>query len=278
MDRIKFTSYDGGLPSHPQAEKAGELLLGSAARPWSWELHFKPKFISVSPEKQILYGGSAKYPMVASATGSRSCRITLTDKDDPAIGCTFELPSTSVEDFDAAYGDWLQRREDARQRGTALQAAPPRIPVAARVAPSTPQAAPSGPKKKRKELSRAARISWAVLVVVVLVVVLVQVIISSSSGPSPKFQATATATQVFSSGSLGVAFNVQNIGKGSGAPTCTVTAAAAASEGGVNVVTLPSIGPGLWDYESTSADSVSISGGAASQVDINNGGVLITCT
>jgi hypothetical protein len=75
MDRFKFTSYDGGIPSHPQAEKAGELLLGSAARPWNWELHFKPKFISVSPEKQILYGGSAKYPMVASATVLRITEI-----------------------------------------------------------------------------------------------------------------------------------------------------------------------------------------------------------
>jgi hypothetical protein len=155
--------------------------------------------------------------------------------------------------------------------------APPRTPVAASVAPSKPRAAPSAPKKRRKKLSPAARISWVVLAVVVLVVVVVQVIISSSSAPSPKFSATATATQVFSPTSLGVGFNVENVGKGSGAPSCTVTAAATASEGGVNIVTLPTIGSGHWDYESTSADRVSISGGAASQVDINNGGVSITC-
>jgi hypothetical protein len=187
----------------------------------------------------------------------------MTDRDNPSIRCTFELPNTGVEAFNAGYAEWYRRCEVASRT--------PSVP------PSAPKAAPSAPKKK---LSPAARISWAVLAVVVLVVVLVQVIISSSSssGPSPKFLATATATQVYSSTSLGVAFNVQNIGKGSGAPTCTVTAAATATEGGVNIVTLPSIGPGQWDYESTSADSVSISGGAASEVDINNGGVLITCT
>ena len=101
---------------------------------------------------------------------------------------------------------------------------------------------------------------------------------STSASPSTTFHATATAVQVYGPGSLGVAFQVQNVGTGTGAPSCTVTAAATASEGGVNIVNLQSIGPGHWDYESTSSDLVSISGNAASQVDINNGGVTITCT
>jgi hypothetical protein len=120
---FKVTSYDGRLPAHPEAEKAGELLLGSATRPFSWELHFKPKFTSASSKIQIAYGGSAKYPMVAAATGARSCRITMTDKDDPSVGCTFELPGTSVEEFNGAYADWQQRVEAAKQRETAVNAA-----------------------------------------------------------------------------------------------------------------------------------------------------------
>ena len=123
---MSFTvaSYDGRLPSHPQAEKAAELLLGgSGVNLGRWELHFKPRFLSVSSEPQIAGGGFAKYPMVASATGTTSCRITMSDKDNPSIGCAFELPITSVEEFNAAYADWQQRIEAAVEREAALNTA-----------------------------------------------------------------------------------------------------------------------------------------------------------
>jgi hypothetical protein len=193
--------------------------------------------------------------------------------------------------------DELQRLNDLRDSGALsdVEFGAEKARLLGLRTPSVPKVAPSGPvaqdvqrqlerlkqevkptKQPKKKLSRTGRISFALLAVVVLAVVVVQVI--SSSGPSPKFRATATATQIFSPGSLGVAFNVQNIGQVTGAPSCTITAAATASEGGVNIVNLPSISPGHWDYESTAADRVSVSGNAASQVDINNGGMLITCT
>jgi len=96
-----IASYDGGLEAHPQAEKKGQLLLGSASRPLDWELHFKG-----SPE---VFGEGLKYLMVASPTGPLSCLITMTDRDDPASGCTFELPGIGASYFNAKYAEWQQR-------------------------------------------------------------------------------------------------------------------------------------------------------------------------
>lgn len=97
--RFNLSSYDGRLAAHRQAEESGELLLGSSERPFDVQLRFEGS--------AMIFGGDGlKYPLVASATGLNSCRITMTDRDDPSIGCTFELPKTHASDFNAYYADW----------------------------------------------------------------------------------------------------------------------------------------------------------------------------
>lgn len=99
---------------------------------------------------------------------------------------------------------------------------------------------------------------------------------AAATGPA-KYKATVTATQALSSSKFGVAFQVKNIGGAKGTPSCQVTAAASASNGGVNIPMLDAIGPGQYDYVSISQDVVSVSGNAAHQVQPNNGGVAIVC-
>ena len=106
--KFKLTSYDGRLAAHAEAEERGELLLGSADRPWDVQLRFEG-----SPE--VISGNGLQYPLVATATGPNSCRITMTDQDDPSVGCTFELPKTHVSDFNAYYADW--KRDVEAQKG-----------------------------------------------------------------------------------------------------------------------------------------------------------------
>jgi uncharacterized protein YbjQ (UPF0145 family) len=38
----------------------------------------------------------------------------MTDRDDPTIGCTFELPTTDAADFNAYYADWQRQFEPAK--------------------------------------------------------------------------------------------------------------------------------------------------------------------
>ena len=106
--KFRLTSYDGHLAAHTQAEERGELLLGSADRPWDVQLRFEG-----SPE--IFSGNGLRFPLVATATGANSCSITMTDQDDPSVGCSFELPRTHVSDFNSYYADW--KRDVEAQKG-----------------------------------------------------------------------------------------------------------------------------------------------------------------
>ena len=47
--------------------------------------------------------------MEAAASGAESCRITMTDRDDPTFRCTFEVTRASEEYFTARYSGWQQR-------------------------------------------------------------------------------------------------------------------------------------------------------------------------
>jgi hypothetical protein len=66
--------------------------------------------------------GVVKYPMTVSPTGSHSCRIETRDRDNPAIGCSLDLPGTSVQEFSSAYVEWLNRCQAALQREAAVRA------------------------------------------------------------------------------------------------------------------------------------------------------------
>lgn len=109
--RFKLTSYDGGLATHPQAEVRGELLFGSPDRPWDVQLRFEGT-------AEVFGGHGLKYPLVASGTGRSSCRITMTDRDDPVVACTFELPKTHVADFNSYYADWKRDLGAEKSRDT----------------------------------------------------------------------------------------------------------------------------------------------------------------
>jgi hypothetical protein len=100
---------------------------------------------------------------------------------------------------------------------------------------------------------------------------------ASSSG-SAKFQATATAVVPYSSSVVGVAFQVKDIGNGAGAPSCVVTAAASATNGGTNGVALGRIGPDHLDYEAATDDRVTVTGNVARSISIADGGGSVKCT
>jgi hypothetical protein len=106
--RFKLTAYDGGLRGHSRAEERGELLLGSSDRPRDVQLRFEG-----SPE--IFAGDVMKYLLTTSATGANSCRITMSDREDPSVCCTFELPKTHFADFNSYYDDWRRQFEPAKQ-------------------------------------------------------------------------------------------------------------------------------------------------------------------
>lgn len=55
--KYDLTNYDGGLPSHPEPEAKGYLLLNGAR----WELHFKRT-------KKFVHGGLVR---------SRRCQLRL---------------------------------------------------------------------------------------------------------------------------------------------------------------------------------------------------------
>jgi len=106
--KFRLTSYDGRLEAHPQKEERGEVLLGSPDKPWELQLRFEGSAASFR-------GDGLKYPLLATATGPNSSRITLTDREDPSVGCSFDLPRTHVSDFNTYYADW--KRDLDAQKG-----------------------------------------------------------------------------------------------------------------------------------------------------------------
>ena len=80
-----------------------------------------------------------------------------------------------------------------------------------------------------------------------------------------KYQVSVTAVKAYSEKTVGVAFQVKNVGTGSGEPFCIVTAAASSTDGGVHSVTLGSIKPGQYDYVASAGDIVTLSGVGAAE-------------
>ena len=91
-----------------------------------------------------------------------------------------------------------------------------------------------------------------------------------------KYRIDVTAAVPYSSNTVGVAFNVENVGTAAGSPSCVVIAAVAADDGGAHGVVLDSIKPGHFDYEAAAGDVVTLSGVDASAV-ILPGGVSVKC-
>jgi hypothetical protein len=115
--------------------------------------------------------------------------------------------------------------------------------------------------------------------ILVVLIGIASLILAGCSGTSSaaKYQVQATAVSPHGQSAVGVAFQVKNVGSGSGSPSCTVTAAASSTDGGVNPITLDSIAPGHFDYVASADDIVTLSGAGASEVTLP-GGVSIKCT
>ncbi len=103
---------------------------------------------------------------------------------------------------------------------------------------------------------RAGQVSSAAI----LAVLVALVVAGCGSSGGAKYRATITAATAYSSKTVGVAFQVKNVGTASGEPFCIVTAAASSTDGGVHSVTLGSIKPGQYDYVASAGDIVTLSG------------------
>jgi hypothetical protein len=100
--RFELANYGGGLPSHPQPEAKGTLILpGSGPTIGRWELHWATG-PDLAPQHPIIHGGLARYPLTAELTGPTSCRATICDTQDPAIIGHFDLPNTAAAAVEAA--------------------------------------------------------------------------------------------------------------------------------------------------------------------------------
>ncbi len=108
-------------------------------------------------------------------------------------------------------------------------------------------------------------------------VVALAVLTSGSSG-SPRYRVHVTAVQPYGPSVVGVAFNVENFGTGTGQPNCTVIAAVNGADGGANGVVLGSISHRQFDYEAATDDRVTLNSGGANEVSIADGGVSVKCS
>jgi len=101
MARMSFrlTNYDGGFPFYPTGEKKGELTLTAEHE---WELHFQGKAPHV-------HGPLSRYPMSVIATGSGSCRVTMTDSQDDSVKATFDLPRTPATGLSRALATYAAK-------------------------------------------------------------------------------------------------------------------------------------------------------------------------
>ena len=92
--RFQFVNYSGGLPVHPQPEIKGTLILpGSGPTFARWELHWATGS-DLTPQHPLIHGGLARYPLTVVATGAASCRVTISDAQNPTISGHFDLPNT----------------------------------------------------------------------------------------------------------------------------------------------------------------------------------------
>jgi len=86
--KFKFANYDGGMNSHPTPEPKGMLVFKPNGM---WELHYAGGF---GKRDRWIHGGITRYPFTVTETSPSSCRVTVSDTQDPAISAAFDLPET----------------------------------------------------------------------------------------------------------------------------------------------------------------------------------------
>lgn len=130
--KATFVNYDGGFPSHPQPEATGMLLLpGSGPTIGRWELHWVAEEADLESRHEMIFGGLARYPFSVEATGPTSCRVTISDTQDPAVVAHFDLPTTAataLETVLAARAPVIERGRRAAELANANKA-PAAVPA-----------------------------------------------------------------------------------------------------------------------------------------------------
>ena len=72
------------------------LLPGSGPTIGRWELHWVAEEADLETRHEMIFGGLARYPFSVEATGPTSCRVMLSDTQDPAVVGHFDLPTTAA--------------------------------------------------------------------------------------------------------------------------------------------------------------------------------------
>ena len=78
----------------------------------------------------MIFGGLARYPFSVEATGPTSCRVMLSDTQDPAVVGHFDLPTTvatALETVLAARAAGDRTGPKGRRAGEGQQKAPPAL-------------------------------------------------------------------------------------------------------------------------------------------------------
>ncbi len=114
--------------------------------------------------------------------------------------------------------------------------------------------------------------------IVILIAMAIAGAVSGSSSASAKYKVTPTAVVHYGNSKVGVAFQVKNIGEGSGAPHCVVVAAVSSDDRGSKSLVLGNLKPGQHDGVAADRDIVTISGVGAEAITARNGDVIVTCT
>jgi hypothetical protein len=99
---FELENYTGGVPSHPEPEATGRLVLTDT----QWQIHYGGK--GVIKGKKWFYGGMAALPLKPTAMGPNSCRVAILAKNYPLGIATFDLPHTKLDDIVLAEGARLQ--------------------------------------------------------------------------------------------------------------------------------------------------------------------------
>jgi hypothetical protein len=103
--KFRIANYAGGLPSHPDPKKAGNLIFTSTLR---WELH-------LAGTKGYVFGDIAHSAFAVESTGAKSCRVVVRDQDE-TVCTSFDLPDTPAAKFEAALASQRGRLEGAKKR------------------------------------------------------------------------------------------------------------------------------------------------------------------